>query len=158
METIEHTFEPVYDADSKILILGTMPSPKSRETGFYYGHPQNRFWKVLAAVFDVPCPQTIEEKKAFCYTHHIALWDTLRSCRIEGASDASIQDPVGNDIGALVAKTKIEKVFVTGRKAEAFYEAYCGCDLPCVYLPSPSPANRQISFENLKKAYECVKD
>ena len=107
METIEHTFEPVYDADSKILILGTMPSPKSRETGFYYGHPQNRFWKVLAAVFDVPCPQTIEEKKAFCYTHHIALWDTLRSFLIVCALDACINDPVVIDLVALVAKKKI---------------------------------------------------
>lgn len=155
---IEHTLPPVYDAHSKILILGTMPSPKSRETGFYYGHPQNRFWKVLAAVFDEPCPQTIEQKKAFCLYHHIALWDTLKSCRILGARDATIKEPVGNDIRSLLEKTQIKRVYVTGRKAEQFYKECCHAPLPCIYLPSPSPANRAVSFEQLKQDYTCLRD
>lgn len=153
---IEHTLDPVYDAHSEILILGTMPSPKSRQTGFYYGHPQNRFWKVLAAVFDEPVPETIGEKKEFCHRNHIALWDTLKSCWITGASDATIKDPVGNDIEGLLKKTRISRVFVTGRKAEQYYNECCHAPVPCQYLPSPSPANRQISFDDLKKAYAIL--
>jgi len=115
-------------------------------------------WKVLAAVFDEPCPQTIEQKKAFCLYHHIALWDTLKSCRILGARDATIKEPVGNDIRSLLEKTQIKRVYVTGRKAEQFYKECCHAPLPCIYLPSPSPANRAVSFEQLKQDYTCLRD
>ena len=95
---IEHPLEPIYAVDSRVLVLGTMPSPKSREIGFYYGHPQNRFWKVMGALFDEPEPLGIEGRAAFLYAHGIALWDVLSSCAIVGASDASIVDPVANDL------------------------------------------------------------
>ena len=114
---IIHEIEPVFDAKSRVLMLGTMPSPKSREQGFYYGHPQNRFWKVLAAVFDAEVPQTIPEKKQLLLTHHIALWDVLASCTIAGASDASIRDPKPNNIAQLCAAAPIEQIFCTGAKA-----------------------------------------
>lgn len=104
LETVTHSLAPVIDAESRILLLGTMPSPKSRETGFYYGHPQNQFWNVLAAVFDTGTPQSIPEKLAFLHAHHIALWDVLHSCEIKGAEDSSIQNPVVHDIRSLLSK------------------------------------------------------
>ena len=124
---IIHEIEPVFDAESRVLMLGTMPSPKSREQGFYYGHPQNRFWKVLAAVFDAEVPQTIPEKKQLLLTRHIALWDVLASCTIAGASDASIRDPEPNDIAQLCAAAPIEQIFCTGAKATQLYRKLCEC-------------------------------
>lgn len=105
-ETLTHTFEPVYNADSEILILGTFPSVKSRQQHFYYGHPQNRFWKVLAAVTGDVLPTTIEEKKAFLLRNHIAVWDVIKSCSIIGSSDSSIKDVVPNDIAGLLKKRR----------------------------------------------------
>ena len=109
-ETIIHPFNPIYDKDSKVLVLGSIPSPKSRELGFYYGHPQNRFWKVLSKVYDEPIPNTIEEKKTFVLKHHIALWDVVHSCEIVGASDSSIRNVVSNDIENLLLKTNIKYI------------------------------------------------
>ena len=106
-KNITHTFEPVFDENSKILILGTFPSVKSRENHFYYGHPQNRFWKVMAAVMDSTQPQTIEEKKNFLLENHIAVWDVIHSCSIEGSSDSSITDVVPNDFTELFARTHL---------------------------------------------------
>ena len=113
-ETLTHTFEPVYNADSEILILGTFPSVKSRQQHFYYGHPQNRFWKVLAAVTGDVLPTTIEEKKAFLLRNHIAVWDVIKSCSIIGSSDSSIKDVVTNDIAGLLKKTKIRIIAGNG--------------------------------------------
>lgn len=124
---IVHTIPPVYDARSRVLILGTMPSPKSREQGFYYGHPQNRFWRALAAALDEPAPQTVPEKRALALRRGIALWDVLASCDIEGASDASIQNPVANDLTPILAAADIRAVFTTGRRAAR-------------PLPNPHPA------------------
>jgi G:T/U mismatch-specific DNA glycosylase len=158
MDYIEHTIPPVYDENSRILILGTMPSPKSREFGFYYSHPQNRFWRVVSALYGEPLPMSIEDKTSFALRHHIALWDVLKSCRIEGADDGSIRDPVPNDIAGLLQKTKIRQVFTTGTKAVALYRRFCAKTAgPALALPSTSPANcRHYDFERLVEAYQVI--
>lgn len=156
-EKITHTLKPVIDPNSKILILGTMPSPKSRETGFYYGHPQNRFWRLLADVYEEELPKTVEEKLQFLHRHHIALWDTLASCTIKGASDASIKEARPNDIEGLVKNSKITQVFVTGKKAEYFYKNYCHAPLPYVVLPSPSSANQTKNYAEILEIYRLLK-
>lgn len=155
-----HTIKAFIPKDARILMLGSFPSPKSRETGFFYGHPQNRFWKVLAAVFNVPVPETIEEKKAMLQMHHIALWDVLASCRIEGASDSSIKNAVPNNIADAVKGTDIRAVFTTGQKAGALYKRYCmeKTNLPLFVLPSTSPANRTITENDIIKAYRQITD
>ena len=152
---IEHEIEPVFDAHSRILLLGTMPSPKSREQGFYYGHPQNRFWKVIAAVLETPVPTTIAEKKLLMLDHHIALWDVLASCKIEGASDASIRDPIPNDLARITTIAPIERLFCTGAKATQLYRKLIEPTLgiPCTQLPSTSPANAAMSLERLIESY-----
>lgn len=158
-ELIVHPLKPVYDENSRALVLGTMPSPKSREYGFYYSHPQNRFWRVVSDLYAAPLPRTNEEKTAFLLRHRIALWDVLKSCRINGADDASIRDPVPNDIAGLLAKTNIRAVFTTGTKAAALYRRLCrkqtGVD--AIALPSTSPANcRFYSYEKLLDAYRVL--
>lgn len=157
-EKVEHVFEPVFDANSKVLVLGTMPSPKSRENGFYYGHPQNRFWKVLSIVLEESVPETIPQKEAMLKKHHIALWDVLESCTIVGASDMSIEDAVPNDIASLVSKTKITRIFCTGATSYKFYKKYCEASvgIPAVKLPSTSPANCAVSVEKLVHAYKEI--
>lgn len=154
-EHIQHTIEPVFDATSRVLLLGTMPSPKSREQGFFYGHPQNRFWKVLSAVFNAPTPESIPEKRAFLLEHHIALWDVLASCEITGASDASIRDPEPNDLRRILDHAPIEGIFCTGAKAAQLYRRLCEPELgiPCVQLPSTSPANAAMRLPDLVEAY-----
>ncbi|MCF0111309.1 MAG: DNA-deoxyinosine glycosylase, partial [Erysipelotrichaceae bacterium] len=122
MERVTHTLDPVYDTDSKILILGTMPSVKSREEGFYYAHPGNRFWAVLGCVFSCDCPVTVNQKKEFLKTHHIALWDVLQSCEIHGSGDASIRNIVTNPVEQLLPHTKITGIYTTGKKAYEIYE------------------------------------
>ena len=155
---IAHPFEPVADERSRVLLLGTMPSPRSREDGFYYGHPQNRFWKVLAALFDEPAPTTNERKRDLLLRHHIALWDVLSSCEIEGASDASIAHAEPNDIAGLIARTHIEAVYCTGSKAAELYAKLCepACGLKATRLPSTSPANAACSFDELLEAYRAI--
>ena len=154
-ETVKHQIDPVFDQRSEALVLGTMPSPKSREAGFFYGHPRNRFWPVLAAVFNEPTPETIEQKRDLCLRHHLALWDVLASCRIEGASDASIEDPVPNDLTPIVEAAPITHVFCTGATSERLYRRLCQPDtgLEAARLPSPSPANAAASFDKLVEAY-----
>lgn len=157
-EYLVHPLAPVYTESSGVLILGTFPSPQSRRNGFYYGHPQNRFWRVLAAVFscDVPCGN--EEKLAFLKEHRIALWDVLSSCEITGASDSSIRNPVPNDLKPLLGKTRIKAVFLTGKRAAALYDRFQGksCALPHFCLPSPSPANCAVHMEQLVAAYRAI--
>jgi len=141
---VQHSLEPVFDGDSTILIPGTMPSVASRENGFYYSHPQNRFWQVLSAVFDEPLPYTGEQKKKLVLAHGIALWDVLASCEIDGSEDSSIKKPVANDFTALLAAAPIRKVYTTGEKAATLYRKLCRAStgLDAVPLPSTSPANR----------------
>ncbi len=158
-QIIEHTLDPVYDSNSEILILGTMPSPKSRENGFYYGHPQNRFWRVLAQILSDKLPATNKEKRQFLLCHHIALWDVLKSCSIEGADDSSIKEPVPNDIASLLEKTNIRSIFTTGKKAYTLYNRYCrkNTGIDAVSLPSTSPANRRYySDEDIIREYRLL--
>ncbi|MGN0563395.1 MAG: DNA-deoxyinosine glycosylase [Candidatus Heritagella sp.] len=155
---VTHAFPPVFRADSRVLVLGTMPSPKSRENGFYYSHPQNRFWPVMAALLDEPLPRTPEEKRALVLNHRIALWDVLQSCEIRGAGDASIRKPVANPIGRLLEQTKICAVFATGQKAAALYTRYCfpRTHLPVHALPSTSPANCRVGMDALLESYRGI--
>lgn len=153
--TVTHEIQPVFDSRSRVLLLGTMPSPASREQGFYYGHPQNRFWRVLAAIFDEPAPRTIEEKRDMLLRHHVALWDVLASCEIEGASDASIRDAQPNDLARIFDAADIRAVFATGTKAGELYRKLIEPTLgvPCTTLPSTSPANAKMKLADLVGAY-----
>lgn len=158
VQRVEHPLEPVFDAESRVLILGTMPSPKSRETGFYYNHPQNRFWPVMAQIFNEPLPTTNEEKRALALRHHVALWDVLASCVIDGAKDVSIAQCVPNDVAALLGRAPIRSIFCTGAKATDLYDRYCKdrTGLACVRLPSTSSANAAWSIDKLVDAYRCI--
>ncbi|MGN0537673.1 MAG: DNA-deoxyinosine glycosylase [Acutalibacteraceae bacterium] len=159
-QIVRHPLLPVYDAQSRICILGTMPSLASRKNGFYYGHPQNRFWRVLSVLLQEPLPQTNEEKKRLVLKHHIALWDTLAECSVKGASDASITAPVPNDIAKLIEKTQITHIFTTGTKAYQFYTKLCqskSCP-KAIPLPSTSSANARLSVDDLCAAYRVILD
>ncbi len=153
-----HTLDPVYDARSRVLLLGSMPSPKSRETGFYYGHTQNRFWRVLASVLSAEIPCSVAEKRAFCLNRGIALWDVLASCRISGASDASIREAKANDIGWLLNQAPIAAVFTTGGAAQKFYQKLVlpQTGVEAIPLPSTSPANCRMSVAELAQAYRQI--
>lgn len=157
-DRIVHPLEPVFDERSRVLVLGTMPSPKSREAGFFYGHPQNRFWRVLAALFDEPVARTNERRRDQLLRHHIALWDVLASCEIEGASDASIAQPEPNDLARITDTAPIEAVFCTGAKAFELYGRLCeqACSIPAVKLPSTSPANAAARLDDLVEAYRAI--
>lgn len=158
-EYVTHAFAPVFDTESKILMLGTMPSPKSRENGFYYGHPRNRFWKVIADVCEEPMPETIEEKKALALKHRIAIWDVLAGCEIHGADDASIRNPRPNDMQTILKHAQIGKIYATGTKAAQLYRRFCQkqTGIEIVQLPSTSPANCRTSYEQLFDAYKQIK-
>ena len=157
---VQHEFEPVYDEYSQILILGTLPSVKSRENHFYYGHPQNRFWKLLAYLTQAQIPETIEQKKSFLLEHHIAVWDVIKSCEIEGSSDASIRDVIPNDLSEILKIADIQTIYTNGGKA---YELYCKYIYPvngikAHKLPSTSPANAGYSLDRLKEAWAEIKE
>lgn len=160
MMKVNHILLPLYDENSKILILGTIPSPKSREIGFYYGHPQNRFWKIIAEILKENFPETKDEKIKLLLKHNIALWDVLESCEIEGASDSTIKNPKPNDLNKIIKKSKIKTIFVTGKKAESLYKKLCEKDtkIPCIYLPSTSPANCAIKYQTLKEKYNIINE
>lgn len=157
-ETVFHNFPPLYDQNSRILLLGSIPSPKSREQAFFYGHPQNRFWRVLSSILNEPMPQQIEEKRAMCHAHHIALWDVLASCEIQGASDAAIRNPVANDIHSILTQAPIQAIFTTGRTANKLYHKLCEpqTGIPAGLLPSTSPANAAWSVDRLCEAYQEI--
>lgn len=156
---VTHEFGAFFDKDSRVLILGTIPSPKSREQGFYYGHPQNRFWKVLADVLgEKVVPQTVEERKKFLKRNRIALWDVLESCEIKGASDVSIRNARPNDMNRILQAADIRAIFATGAKAAQLYKKLCfpECGVEAVRLPSTSPANCGCSDEKLREAYSQI--
>ena len=119
-----HTIPPVWDENSKVLILGSFPSVKSREEGFFYGHKQNRFWKVVANVCNCPVPQNIDEKKAMLLANGIAVWDVIHSCDIVGSSDSSIKNVVTADISGIIRKSRIQYIYVNGKTAEKYYKKY----------------------------------
>ena len=156
---ITHPFGPLYDKNSKILILGSFPSVKSREQNFFYGHPQNRFWKVLAAVFNEDTPVTTEQKKEFLLSHNIALWDSIKSCEIVGSSDSSIKNAVPNDISIILNSADIKTIFTNGKTSDKYYNMYIkntvGREAVC--LPSTSPANAAWSLERLTTAWSVIK-
>lgn len=153
---LEHTFEPVFDSESKILILGSFPSVKSRENNFFYGHPQNRFWKVMANVLDWKVPMSIEEKKDMLLKNHVAVWDVIASCSIAGSSDTSIKDVVVNDLSNILENSKVTRIYVNGGKAYELYHRYTEktTGIKAIKLPSTSPANAAWSLEKLVEAWK----
>ena len=157
---VVHPFPPLYDENSKVLILGSFPSVKSREQKFFYGHPQNRFWRVLAAVFACEMPQTIDEKRVFLLSHGIALWDVIASCEITGSSDSSIKNAAANDLSPILAAAEIRQIFVNGKTAEKFYQKYTEPVIgrAAVCLPSTSPANAAWSIERLTEVWQSVRE
>lgn len=153
---VQHEFSPVYDKESRVLILGTFPSVKSREGQFYYHHPQNRFWKVTAALAGETTPQTIEEKKKMLLRHHIAIWDVVQSCWIKGSSDSSIRDVVPADLRLITDSADIQCIFANGTTAFRLYERYCkeSVGRKAVCLPSTSPANAVWRLEALTEKWK----
>ena len=160
MQRIIHPIPPVYDEHSEILILGSFPSVKSREAMFFYGHPQNRYWRVLAAVFDEEVPQTVPEKRAFLLRNHIAAWDVIASCEIEGSSDASIKNVTANDLSPILQAAPIRHIFVNGKTAEKMYRKYTekATGRSCICLPSTSPANAAWTLQRLIEAWRIVRE
>ena len=158
MSSVVHPIKPLYNKDSKILILGSFPSVKSREQMFFYGHPQNRFWKVLAAVLGTETPETVDEKREFILSHNIALWDVIASCEIDGSADSSIKNVVPNDLNEILDVADISAIFVNGKTAEKYYNKYIKDKInrQAVCLPSTSPANAGWSFERLCHAWKTV--
>lgn len=148
---VEHPIRPVYDENSKILILGSFPSVKSREANFFYGHPQNRFWKVLAAVFGAAVPGNVDEKRAFLLENGVAVWDVIKSCDIVGSSDSSIKNVVPNDLREILNSADIRQIFVNGKTAEQYYKKYIEKEIgrKAICLPSTSPANAAWNVEKL---------
>ncbi len=170
-EIIIHQIAPVWNSESQVLILGTMPSPKSREAGFFYMHPQNRFWKALPAVFgeqliypnNLPDREAaISERRDFLFRHHIALWDVLSSCHISGAADSSIKNELPNNFHEILSHSKIKRVFCTGKTAYALWKKHCSKEYEELYklttecLPSTSPANAVCTLEKLIEAYKVL--
>lgn len=146
-----HPVEALFNENSKILILGTFPSAKSREAKFFYGHPQNRFWRVMARLCDAELPQTVEDKKNLILDNHFALWDVIHSCDVEGSADSSIKNVVPNDISVILKNSKVSRIFVNGKKAESLYKKYLEKEtgITAVCLPSTSPANASWSEDRL---------
>lgn len=151
-----HPLQPIYNQQSRLLILGTMPSPVSRQVMFYYGHPQNRFWSVMAAVCGDTAAEGNEARKNFALRHGFALWDVLHSCTIRGAEDTTIRQPVANDFSEILQNSEIKRVFTTGLQATRLYQKLClpQTGIPSVYLPSTSAANRgSYSWQDLVDYY-----
>lgn len=158
---VEHTIAPIYDQNSKVLILGSIPSVKSREVGFYYSHPKNRFWKTLEFIYNEKIGATMEEKIIFLKKYHIALFDVLKSCSISSSSDSTIKNPVPNDLTPILKEANIKVIFTTGMKAYQLYQKYCypKTKIKAIPLPSTSPANCQKGIEEkLKIAYTQIRD
>lgn len=152
---VSHEFPPVFDENSTVLILGTIPSPKSREAGFYYMHPQNRFWKLLCAVLDEPLFERTEDRRSMCLRRGIALWDVLESCEIRGAEDSSISAAVPNDLRRVIDACPIRRIFTTGKKAHSLFRKFFP-ELTDICLPSTSPANRTISEAEMLEKYKQI--
>ena len=156
---IIHPIPPLYSESSKSLILGSFPSVKSREVAFFYGHPQNRFWAVTAAVLGCKKPETVEEKKEMILSNNLALWDVIASCEIEGSADSTNRNVTANDLNEIIENSGIERIFVNGKTAEKYYNKYTfpKTKIKAVCLPSTSPANAAWSFEKLVEAWQIIK-
>ena len=159
LQRIIHPIPPLYNEDSKILILGSFPSVKSREMAFFYGHPQNRFWKLLSLLLEAPFPETVPERREFLLSHRIAVWDVIASCEIYGSSDASIRNAVPNDLRQILYAAQIRQIYVNGRTAEKMYRKYIEPRIgrTAICLPSTSPANAAWNLERLTNAWEVIK-
>lgn len=159
IKMITHPFPPLYNKDSKILILGSFPSVKSREQMFFYGHPQNRFWKVISSVLECEEPETIEEKKKLLFENGIALWDVIASCEITGSSDSSIRDVKVNDLSKILKEADIRQIYVNGKTAEKYFKKYIKPQIKrdAICLPSTSPANAAWSVERLVEKWKVIK-
>jgi len=157
---IVHPIPPLFDGNSKILILGSFPSVKSREAGFFYGHPQNRFWKVVSGVLKWELPKTVEEKKAMLFSNNIALWDVIGKCDITGSADSAISNPKANDLGLILKSAEIKAIFTNGRKAQELYKKQIEPEIgiSAIYLPSTSPANAAWSIEKLIDEWNIIKE
>jgi len=155
-----HTISPIYDKNSRVLILGSFPSVKSRDIGFYYGHPQNRFWRVISFLLGRETPDSKEEKRAMLLENNIALWDVIASCDIVGSDDGSIRNVTANDLGLIIGTADIGRIFTNGGTAFALYGKFCRdrTGIPAIRLPSTSPANAGYSLDRLIKAWESVID
>lgn len=151
MSTVIHPFPPLYDESSEILILGSFPSVKSREEMFFYGHPQNRFWKVIAALTDSKLPKNTEEKRELLLKNRIALWDVIASCEIAGSSDSSIKNVIPNDISEILNNSNVKRIYVNGKTSEKYYNKYLRekTGINAVCLPSTSPANAKMTLDKL---------
>ncbi len=156
---IIHPIKPVFDCNSKILILGSFPSVKSREQAFFYGHPQNRFWQVVANVFEREVPVTVEQKKRFLLENGIAVWDVIASCDIEGSADSTIKNVVANDLNVILSVAKVRAIFVNGKTAEKYYDKYIkeSLGINAICLPSTSPANAVWTLDKLISAWQVIK-
>lgn len=156
---IKHPIEPLFDENSQILILGSFPSVKSREEMFFYGHPQNRFWRVMAAVYECDVPMTTDEKRGFLLKQGIALWDVIGECEIKGSADSTIKNVVANDLATILQAADIKKIFVNGRTAEKYFNKYVRDKInrEAICLPSTSPANAARSLERLIEDWKIIK-
>ena len=159
-QTLVHPIPPLFDAQSRVLILGSFPSVKSREAQFFYGHPQNRFWKLLALLFDEETPVTIEEKRALVLRHHLALWDTIRSCTVTGSSDSSICNVVPNDLRVILQHSCVDRIYCNGATSFRLYQKYIlpQTGIPAQKLPSTSPANAAWTLERLTESWRRILD
>lgn len=157
---IIHPIPPLYDENSRILILGSFPSVKSREAMFFYGHPQNRFWRLLADLFDEPVPNNIPEKRELALRHDIALWDSIHSCTITGSSDSSIRDVVPNDLSVILDNSRVGRIYCNGAASHRMYMKYIypTTGIEAVKLPSTSPANAAFDIDRLKREWSVVKE
>ena len=158
MERVDHGFPAFFEETSKILILGSFPSVKSREVSFYYGHPQNRFWKVLALCVEDNVPETLEEKKQFLSKHQIALWDVIASCEIQGSSDASIQNVLLTDVSWLIHQTQVDTIVLNGKTAKKYFKKPERFDGRILVMPSTSAANAQYSLERLYEEWKKISE
>lgn len=160
MERVVHEISPVYDEKSKILILGSFPSVKSRESHFFYGHPQNRFWKVMAEIFGEEIPSSVEEKKKLLLNNHVAVWDVIASCTIEGSSDSSIKDVVPNNLSCILRAADIKQIYCNGGTSYRLFCKYCEPVLgrKAVKLPSTSPANASYRLERLVEEWKKIQN
>ena len=154
-----HPIPPLFGENSHTLILGSFPSVKSREAMFFYGHPQNRFWSVLAMIYGVDKPETIEEKKKLILENNLALWDVIASCEITGSSDSSISDVTANDLDIIIKNSKIERIFVNGKTAEKYYNKYTypKTGIKAICLPSTSPANAAWKVERRVESWKIIR-
>lgn len=153
---LTHPVKPIFDKNSKTLILGSFPSVKSREMCFFYGHPQNRFWHVLARICNSEIPKSVEDKTNLILSNNFALWDVIHSCEIEGSSDSLIKNAVPNDISVILNNSRVDRIFVNGKKAEALYKKYIekNVGIKAIYLPSTSPANAAWGEDRLTEFWK----